>query len=71
MSESKNKSMSELDAKKRLKQLAKELAEHDKHYYQNDAPVITDSEYDQLRRENETLEINFPKLFFFAVGTFC
>ena len=62
MSESKNKSMSELDAKKRLKQLAKELAEHDKHYYQNDAPVITDSEYDQLRRENETLEINFPKL---------
>ena len=62
MSQNKNKYISELDAAERLQQLARTIAEHDKFYYQNDAPLITDSEYDKLRQENETLEITFPNL---------
>jgi DNA ligase (NAD+) len=32
------------------------LAAHDRAYYQNDAPKITDAEYDDLRRRYLALE---------------
>ena len=39
----------------RREQLARELAEHDHRYFVEGAPVISDSEYDALRREWEEL----------------
>ena len=54
--------MTEDDVKKRLKQLAMELRIADEQYYQDDAPVLSDAEYDALRRENNDLETRFPHL---------
>ena len=49
-------------AKVELKRLALEIEEHNKHYYQKDAPKILDTEYDALRRRVETIEALFPEL---------
>ena len=38
------------------------IAEHDRRYYQDDAPTISDAEYDALRRRYEALEARFPEL---------
>ncbi|MFZ4124536.1 MAG: NAD-dependent DNA ligase LigA [Rickettsiales bacterium] len=50
------------DARKRHAELNAEIREHDEHYYQKDAPIISDAEYDKLRRELEALEFQFPEL---------
>jgi DNA ligase (NAD+) len=42
--------------------LASEIAEHDRRYHQEDAPTISDAEYDTLRRRLEALETSFPHL---------
>ncbi|MCW9033963.1 MAG: NAD-dependent DNA ligase LigA [Rhodospirillales bacterium] len=52
----------DLEAATELDALAKELSEHDKAYYQNDEPNISDGEYDSLRNRNEQLEASFPHL---------
>ena len=49
-------------AEAELKRLAAEIAAHDKRYYQEDAPSVTDAEYDALRRRNEEIEARFPDL---------
>ena len=49
-------------AKAELKLLSEEIAEHDRLYYQDDAPVISDSDYDKLRRRLEAIEKRFPDL---------
>ncbi len=54
--------LSEADAANRLMRLAKEIARHDKLYHDEDAPEISDAEYDLLVRENRELEKRFPKL---------
>ena len=54
--------LSELDALVELKRLAKEIGKHDIAYHQNDAPRVTDAEYDALRQRNEAIEALFPKL---------
>ena len=46
----------ELDA------LEGEIEEHDRAYYQKDAPLVIDAEYDALRRRNEAIEARFPEL---------
>lgn len=51
-----------IDATARHKKLAAEVARHDVLYHQNDAPVISDAEYDALRRELEALEEKYPAL---------
>ena len=42
--------------------LGEEIAEHDPRYYQQDAPTISDADYDALRRRYEALEARFPEL---------
>ncbi len=54
--------LSKEEARKELTRLAKEIAEHDKSYYQSDAPVISDAAYDALRRRNNAIESRFPEL---------
>jgi DNA ligase (NAD+) len=54
--------LTEAQAKAELKRLAAELAEHDRRYYQDDAPAVSDAEYDALRRRNDAIEARFPQL---------
>ena len=54
--------MSEKDAAARLAAIAKAMADADRAYHQDDAPVITDAEYDALKAENLSLEAAFPHL---------
>jgi DNA ligase (NAD+) len=42
--------------------LQAEIAEHDRRYHGEDAPIISDAEYDALRRRYTALEETFPKL---------
>ncbi len=42
--------------------LAAELAEHNRRYYQDDDPSVSDAEYDALRDELVTLESEYPEL---------
>jgi DNA ligase (NAD+) len=42
--------------------LAAEIAEHDRRYYNEDAPSVSDAEYDVLRRRYEALEAAHPEL---------
>jgi len=54
--------MNEAQAKKRIDKLREEINYHNYRYYVLDDPVISDAEYDQLMRELENLERQFPKL---------
>ncbi|MEE8516234.1 MAG: NAD-dependent DNA ligase LigA [Alphaproteobacteria bacterium] len=45
-----------------LERLATEIAEHDRHYYIADQPVISDTEYDALRSRNGAIEARFADL---------
>jgi DNA ligase (NAD+) len=54
--------LSSAEAEAELAALAAEIAAHDRAYYQNDAPVVSDAEYDALRRRNEAIEARFPDL---------
>ncbi len=49
-------------ARVELKRLALEIESHDKSYYQQDAPKISDAEYDALRRRFNAIEARFPEL---------
>lgn len=51
-----------IEAAVELEYLAKRLAELDIAYHRNDMPLLTDAEYDQLKRRNEEIEELFPDL---------
>ncbi|WP_054308228.1 NAD-dependent DNA ligase LigA [Mesorhizobium sp. 1M-11] len=60
-----NKSVEALsteEATAELERLAAEIKEHDRRYHGDDAPIITDAEYDALRRRNAAIEEAFPDL---------
>ena len=54
--------LTEAQAKAELKRLAAEIAAHDKRYYQEDKPTVTDAAYDALRERNAAIEKRFPDL---------
>ena len=54
--------LNEKQAKAEHARLAAEIAEHDRRYYQEDAPAVSDAEYDALRRRYNEIEARFPRL---------
>jgi DNA ligase (NAD+) len=54
--------LDEKEAGKRIAQLRQEIEEHNRRYYEEAAPTISDREYDALYRELGDLETQFPKL---------
>jgi len=55
-------SLTETQAEAELARLAAEIARHDRHYYQEDQPVISDADYDALRQRNAAIEERFAHL---------
>jgi DNA ligase (NAD+) len=49
-------------ARQRHKELAEVIDEHRTRYYLDDAPTVSDAEYDQLMRELQALEEQYPEL---------
>ncbi len=54
--------LNESEAAAELAFLAAELARHDALYHGQDAPEISDADYDALKRRNDAIEAQFPAL---------
>jgi DNA ligase (NAD+) len=54
--------LTEKQAKAEHARLHGEISAHDKHYYADDAPTVTDAEYDALRNRYGAIEQRFPDL---------
>ena len=54
--------MAKPDVRARHSELSAAIAEHDRRYFQDDAPIISDAAYDALRRELEQIEADHPDL---------
>jgi DNA ligase (NAD+) len=54
--------MDRTEAEKNIAQLREEIRNHDRLYYQDAAPIISDREYDRLYKELVDLETQFPDL---------
>jgi NAD-dependent DNA ligase len=52
--------LAEAQAKAEPGRLAAEIAEHDRSYYQEDRPTISDAAYDALRQRNAAIKRRFP-----------
>jgi DNA ligase (NAD+) len=50
------------EAEAELARLATQIAEHDRLYYQSEAPLISDAAYDALKLRNTEVEAAFPDL---------
>jgi DNA ligase (NAD+) len=53
--------LTKAQAKVEHTRLALELEAHDRRYYQEDAPTVTDAEYDALRQRFNAIEKRFPE----------
>jgi DNA ligase (NAD+) len=54
--------LSEAEAAEELTRLADQLAGYDIQYFQEDAPTVSDADYDALKRRNAEIEQRFPHL---------
>ena len=54
--------MDRTEAEKNIAQLREEIRKHDRLYYQDAAPVISDHEYDRIYKQLVDLEAQFPDL---------
>ncbi|WP_324749051.1 NAD-dependent DNA ligase LigA [Sphingomonas sp. LY54] len=54
--------LTDIEAAAELGRLAKEIARHNRLYHTDDAPEISDADYDALVRRNAALEAAFPHL---------
>jgi DNA ligase (NAD+) len=54
--------LTEEEAAAELTKLADEIAAHDIRYHREDAPAISDADYDALKQRNAALEARFPHL---------
>jgi len=54
--------LDEVEAKKELIRLNEILNTANSDYYNNDAPNLSDSEYDILKKRNSDIELRFPNL---------
>jgi DNA ligase (NAD+) len=54
--------LTEAEAADELTALADDLAAHDLRYYQDEAPTVSDADYDALKRRNTEIEARFPAL---------
>ena len=52
-----------MDDRQRIEQLRSELHEHNRRYYVENSPVISDQEFDMLMHELQDLESRHPELF--------
>src|SRR5881397_3994050 len=50
------------EAEKKIAELREEVRKHDRLYYENATPIISDREYDRLYKELVDLETQFPDL---------
>lgn len=57
-----NNMISKEKAKKEIDSLSEQIKKHNKAYYLDDAPVISDAEYDQLFHRLQKIEEQFPEL---------
>lgn len=54
--------LTDAEAKAELQRLSDAISTADRQYHVEDAPVLTDAEYDTLRRRNQAIEERFPDL---------
>ena len=54
--------LSAAEARAEHRRLAREILEHDRRYYVEDAPTVSDAEYDALMQRLKALEAAFPAL---------
>ncbi|HHZ68286.1 MAG TPA: NAD-dependent DNA ligase LigA, partial [Alphaproteobacteria bacterium] len=54
--------LNEAEARSELSRLIDEIRHHDDLYYNKDAPILSDGDYDALRRRNVLIEDHFPHL---------
>src|SRR6266566_1403044 len=54
--------LTEAQAKAEHARLEAEIAAHDRRYYEEDAPTVSDAEYDKLRQRYGAIEARFPQL---------
>src|SRR5579871_3535523 len=54
--------LDEAEAAAELTRLADEVAAHDLRYYQDEAPTVSDADYDALKQRNAAIEARFPAL---------
>ncbi|RLP24712.1 NAD-dependent DNA ligase LigA [Mesorhizobium sp. YM1C-6-2] len=55
-------SLTQEEAAAELARLADEIAGHDRRYHAEDAPTVSDAEYDALKLRNAQIEARFPEL---------
>src|SRR5665213_14330 len=54
--------LTEAEAAEELAALADEIAGHDVRYFQDETPILSDGDYDALKRRNGAIEARFPHL---------